>query len=119
MPTVKMTASIVGSTFYAGAGNIISRLRYGAKLMLKREPDNPVDKNAIAVYFVFSGNPTKLGHLTAGLAAKLAPKLDQGIEIQCTKAPIVGAVVNLEWEQPEEIDEPDADALTSRFKGLS
>lgn len=41
---------------------------------LRREPDNPVDRNAIAVVEA-QGD---LGHLNASLAARLAPELDAG-----------------------------------------
>lgn len=116
----KMTANIVGSSFYPNAGNIIARLRPGAKLVLKREPTNKFDKNAVAVYFNFSGNMTQLGHLSRGLAELLAPKLDSGTEVRVTKAPIMGGVINLEWDQDEETETPsvDADALAARFRGL-
>jgi hypothetical protein len=120
MSAAKMTANIVGSSFYPNAGNIIARLRPGAKLVLKREPNNEFDKNAVAVYFNFSGNMTKLGHLSRGLAELLAPKLDQGAEVQVTKAPIIGGVITLEWDQPDEVETPseNVDALTARFRGL-
>lgn len=115
-----MTANIVGSSFYPNAGNIIARLRPGAALVLKREPNNQYDKNAIAVYFNFSGNLTQLGHLSRGLAELLAPKLDQGTTVKVTKAPIIGGVITLEWDQPDEIEPPsqDVDALAARFRGL-
>lgn len=120
MPTAKMTANIVGSSFYPNAGNIISRLRPGAKLVLKREPTNKFDKNAVAVFFNFSGNLTQLGHLSRGLAELLAPKLDKGVEVTAKKAPILGGVITLEWDQGEEAETPsaDVDALTARFRGL-
>lgn len=40
---------------------------------LHREPDNPYDENAIAVY----GGERKFGYLSAGAAAQYAPLLDQ------------------------------------------
>jgi hypothetical protein len=118
--TQKMTANIVGSSFYPNAANIIARLRPGAKLVLEREPKNPYDKNAIAVYFRFSGMDTKLGHLSRGLAELLAPKIDAGVEVRCTKAPIVGGVIYLEWDKAEDepVIEETPDTYLQRFKGL-
>jgi hypothetical protein len=116
----KLKSSIVGSSFYPGAGNIIMRLRPGAKLLLKREPNNAYDKNAIAVCF----SNTKLGHIGAGLAALLAPRMDAGATIECEKHPANGAVVTLSWDEamaPADapaVQTDDSDDLMKRFKGL-
>jgi hypothetical protein len=122
MTKATMKANIVGSTFYKDAGNIIARLRPGAKLILRREPNNKYDRNAISVWFSFSGNETQLGHLSRGLAELMAPKLDAGLEVIATKAPIIGGVINLQWEQEEapgeEVPQETDDALTKRFRGL-
>lgn len=58
----------------------------GTVVRLVREPSNPHDANAIAVSI---RNPilgliprwSKMGHLKAPLAARLAPKLDAGLSI--------------------------------------
>lgn len=120
MPTAKMKANIVGSTFYPRAGEIIQRLRPGAKLRLVREPNSQYDKNAVAVFYDFSGKEFQLGHLSRGLAELLAPRIDAGLAVTCTKAPILGGVVHLEWEQAEELpkEAQTGDAFLSRFKGL-
>lgn len=119
----KMKANIVGSSFYKGAGALIPRIKPGSPLVLKRKPDNPHDKNAIAVFFRFSGIDTQLGHLSRGLAELLAPKIDAGAEVRCTKASVVGAVVNLEWDAPADPEAKDevkeaTDTWLNRFKGL-
>jgi hypothetical protein len=119
---MELRSSIVGSSFYPGAGNIIMRLRPGAALRLKREPDNKYDKNAIAVFF----SETKLGHIGRGLAALLAPRMDAGLVINCTKHPANGAVVVLSWDEamaPAEAPDIAAESesqknLMLRFKGL-
>lgn len=123
MARATMKANIVGSSFYEEAGSIIARLRPGAKLILRREPDNPYDKNAIAVHFLMKGGrEPKLGHLSRGLAELMAPKLDAGVAIEATKAPIIGGVINLAWDQPdateEEVPQETDDALAKRFRGL-
>ena len=117
----KLKASIVGSSFYNGAGNIIARLRPSAKLLLKREPSNKYDKNAIAVYF----SNTKLGHLSAGLAALMAPRMDAGLVVECQKHPAIGGVIWLEWDEamapadaPTIKPDDETDDLMKRFKGL-
>lgn len=46
-------------------------------VVLRREPDNPVDHNAVAVVEE-AGHLGHLGHLNATLAARLAPELDAG-----------------------------------------
>lgn len=45
-------------------------------VQLRRDPDNPVDSAAVAVCDPDLG---RLGHIPAGLAARLAPELDAGI----------------------------------------
>jgi hypothetical protein len=52
-------------------------LLVGAALRLERESNNQYDQNAIAVYF----NLSKIGHISAPLAARIAPYLDAGGEV--------------------------------------
>jgi hypothetical protein len=86
-------ASIVGSTFYPGAGNLIGRLRNGSPLILRRQPENKYDKNAIAINW---GNRI-IGHVPRGLAAELAPLMDAGTEIKVMKHGQAWGVVRLDW----------------------
>jgi len=119
---MQIKSSIVGSSFYPGAGNIIMRLRPGAKLVLRREPNNQYDKNAIAVLF----SNTKLGHVGRGLAALLAPRMDAGLIVSCEKHPANGAVISLSWDEamaPADATPIEGDAegdrnFMLRFKGL-
>lgn len=109
MPTQKRQASIVGSSFYPGAGNWIAKLRPGQPLRVVREPENPYDANAIAVY-VFQ---QKLGHFPRGLAAEVAPFVDAGLDVTAWKSrdPRFGTagVMVVQWETPDEppAQEPD------------
>jgi hypothetical protein len=85
-PADTFTVKLVGMTFLDGypqnlhllhkAGTLRGQGVEGLPLVLIRNPDNPVDSNAIQVH-----SPTidqMLGHLPAFLAAKLAPCLDDG-----------------------------------------
>lgn len=74
---------IVGVTFN-GIQNVLPTLRSGMKLVFVRERHNAYDKNAVAVYC--SGH--KLGHLSADLAADIAPLMDSGI-------PVRGEILNV------------------------
>lgn len=56
----------------------------GDDLTLEREPNNPVDKNAIAVYIEPSNTQKlKVGFLSKELAEKLSSVLDTGFIIVC------------------------------------
>ena len=57
---------IVGIRYYDGYATV------GEQVMIKREPGNPYDSNAIRVNNV---QGTQIGHLPRNLAAKLAPYL--------------------------------------------
>lgn len=99
----RIVSSVVGSTFYQGASNLLGRLRPGNPLNLQRQPQNKYDKNAIGVFF----SSTQLGHLPRGLAAELAPLMDAGVPIKvCASAQAF--VVQLEWDVPDvtEISDP-------------
>jgi SWI/SNF-related matrix-associated actin-dependent regulator of chromatin subfamily A3 len=58
---------IVGIRYYDGYATV------GEQVMVKREPGNPYDSNAIRVNNVHG---TQIGHLPRNLAAKLAPYMD-------------------------------------------
>lgn len=75
--------SIMGSSFIGGAGMLIDRLKPNCVITLTREPDNPRDVNAVAIYW----GARKIGWVPAGLAAELAPHMDRGVKVICRKAP--------------------------------
>lgn len=89
-----MTTNIVGSTFYPVASSLIPRLKQGQRIALKREPTNKYDANAIAVHIL--GN--KVGHISKGVAANLAPILDAGVAIIATKCGPMGGMIQLDWD---------------------
>jgi hypothetical protein len=64
----------------------VANLKIGDKLILKREPKNKHDKNAIEVCIrkrvsFFGREDIKLGHICADTAYKLAPIMDQGTKL--------------------------------------
>lgn len=81
---INKTFSIMGSSFIQGASGLIDRLtnKSGTMLQLKREPNNPADKNAIAIFW----GAYKLGWVPRGLAAEVAPIMDAGVQVICRKA---------------------------------
>ena len=64
---------VVGVTF-EGRQDVIGGLVAGSPLELRREPDNPYDANAVAVYF----GALRIGFLRKEIARRLAPKFDAG-----------------------------------------
>ena len=62
-------------------GRRIDDVRPGVELLLRREPGNLVDPNAIVVEAVVATHgkePVKVGYVPATLAARLAPQMDAG-----------------------------------------
>jgi hypothetical protein len=101
MATEKRQVSIVGSSFYPGAGNWIAKLAGGQQLRVVREPENPYDPNAIAV-FIFQ---QQLGHFPRGFAAEVAPLMDAGSRLVAYKSRdprfMGSGVMVVEWEVPD------------------
>jgi hypothetical protein len=107
MATEKRQVSIVGSSFYPGAGNVIAKLGPGQRLRVEREPNNQYDSNAISIHYFNQ----KLGHLPRGFAAEVAPLVDAGKGIVAWKSRdprFAGTgVLVVEWELPDATS-PDA-----------
>ena len=85
MPTIKGVRAIVAGTGFEGrAPNIRRFCREGVAVQLRREPYNPYDKDAIAVYMRCSQlfglwRPwMSIGYVKAARADGLAPKMDSG-----------------------------------------
>jgi len=64
--------------------SLISRSKHGETLILKREPNNPEDKNAVQVINL-SGK--QLGYLSRFIASKIAPFMDKGFSIKAKVKP--------------------------------
>lgn len=80
---------IAGTGFYNRASVILRYCHDGLKAVLKREPDNLHDPNAIAVFievprlFGLIGRGLKqIGYIKASAAKGLAKQMDEGLVIQ-------------------------------------
>ena len=86
------TAIVAGTGFRNRDGSSRAKLirkycRKGASVMLAREPDNPHDKNAIAVMlevrkFLLVKQLKQIGYIKAGTAKHLSKRLDAGESVQ-------------------------------------
>lgn len=92
---------LAGYQYYEG-GRIWHRLRPGALLELRRNPENPVDPKAVEVYW----RGHKLGHLPRTDNAIIARLLDRNMKlrakIQALRAsenPWERVQVRVEWEK--------------------
>ena len=76
---MRATANLsVKGTRYYKAAELLQKgsLSSGVAIRLEHEPDNPYDKNAVAVRVKQTG--AKLGHLSIEVAAKYAELLNSG-----------------------------------------
>lgn len=94
--------SLLAGFQYYEAGLLWHRLRPGALLELRRNPDNPVDQKAVEVYW----RGHKLGHLPRTDNVIIARLLDRGMKlrakIQALRAsenPWERVQVRVEWEK--------------------
>lgn len=86
--TMTFNTKIVGVTHYDQS--VIRSLKRGQTLRAVREPNNPYDRNAIAVYY----KNTIIGHLSKELAEKFARELDRGNNMNITVNEVTGAEYN-------------------------
>jgi hypothetical protein len=57
-------------------------LEAGSPVLLIREPDNPADPLAVGVWLLENGRPRwRLGYLDRTVASRIAPRLDDGVEV--------------------------------------
>jgi HIRAN domain-containing protein len=72
--------TVVVGTKFRGAVAIeaAGRLRKGDALRLEREPENPFDPNAIAVYYA----GLKIGFIPKLVNPRLAPLMDRGEQLE-------------------------------------
>lgn len=97
-------------------------------LALVREPDNPYDRNAIAVYYKLDKEDilyitirefweihpdSQIGYLPREVAAEVAPLMDKGYEVKCTAIErtgdpevegSLGVSIKLAIRTPEEVE---------------
>ena len=92
----QMLTYIVGSQYRTGARVAIAALRTGEVLTLRREPDNPHDRNAVAVH---AADGTKLGYVPRVDAGAVAKVLDRELTCSCRFAGRPSTTsVTIEWE---------------------
>lgn len=82
---MQWTTKLVGVS-YDGRQGIIANLNQRASVELEREPGNPYDANAVAVY----ADGQQIGYIGRGLAEKIAPEIDQGKRYYAEIAEITG-----------------------------
>ena len=77
---------LAGVTF-EGRQDVIGRLAPGTPLRVVRQPDNPHDANAIAL---FEAHGDQVGYFNRRLAAALAPVIDAGVEYDVEITDVTG-----------------------------
>jgi hypothetical protein len=81
--------AIVAGTGFEGRASIIGRhCKVGSEVVLKREPNNQHDSNAVAVYLVvprffgiFGNAHKQIGYIKKNTAKSLAKKMDAGVSV--------------------------------------
>jgi hypothetical protein len=73
----RFMTNVVGVTFVPGYPANLMSLSTNDDLSLVRDPDNEHDSNAIVVHAWPVG---PIGHIGRGIAERLAPELDAGVE---------------------------------------
>lgn len=78
-------AIVAGTGFEGRAARIRAYAKPGVELDLKREPENPYDPNAIAVYLrvrkwytLFREVPMQIGYVKRNRAEMLSKRIDEG-----------------------------------------
>ena len=90
-PGAHVITRVVGVTF-EGRQAVVAALEVGEKIILRREPSNPYDTNAIRVER-FSGE--QIGYIDRFKAASLASKFDaHGVLIVGTVIQLIGGLSN-------------------------
>ena len=86
--------------------------RRGVTVDLRREPDNPADPLAVAVWLDAGGPPWRLGYLERAVAARIGPRLDAGVRLSSRLAGWWDAPSG-DWRRPVVAIEPQrVDAQT-------
>lgn len=80
---ITLQTAIVGSRYKDGADAIIQRMRPRTRLVLRREPNNPVDSGAVAVY---TTSGVQLGYVPKVDNVRIAERLDDpDVDVRCFK----------------------------------
>lgn len=79
--------SKIAGVSFNGRQRLVRNLSIGIPLRLVREQNNQYDENAIKITTI---GGIQLGYIRAGLAAKLAPLMDEGNKFNCKVLEITG-----------------------------
>lgn len=80
---ITLQTAIVGSKYKKNADIIIQRMRARTRLVLRKEPENPADRNAIAVY---TTSGVQLGYVPKVDNVRIGERMDDpDIEVRCFK----------------------------------
>lgn len=81
--TVEFHTPVRGSAFAALPPGGVAALEPDTPVALRREPANPADPLAIGVWLADADGPRwRLGYLDRTVAARLAPRMDAGAEVE-------------------------------------
>lgn len=116
---------LAGVTF-EGRQTAIARVRPGMSLAMRRQPDNPHDANAIAL---FDTHGHQTGFLNRRLAAVLAPAIDAGVEYDVEVTDVTGGeegrflgvnvLVTRRSQSCEQEMAPNGDAIREQLRSLT
>lgn len=82
-PPVEFHTPVRGHAFAALPSGGAGELEADTPVALRREPANPADPLAIGVWLVDADGPRwRLGYLDRTVAARLAPRMDAGAEVE-------------------------------------
>lgn len=95
-----MTTYIAGPRHHDGALQIIARLRGGDELALEREPDNPHDRNAVAVRDLRTLR--KLGYVPRADAPAVAKAMDSGYTVRAVLGRDGQPSIVITWERVQD-----------------
>lgn len=91
----QMLTYIVGSQYRKGAREAIAELRTDEVLTLRREPENPHDRNAVAVYDVCGQH---LGYVPRQDAGAVAKVIDRGLPFVAKCRARGTTSIDISWE---------------------
>lgn len=99
--------AIAGTSFHEGAMEIIGRLKPGTALVLKREPKNRADRNALAVLF----GDQLLGYIPRKVTKEFSPWIDSGgvVTVERSRTSTAWGVLTLMWNDGADDDNGSAD----------
>lgn len=79
----------VAGVTYENRQAILAGLAGGEPCQIVPEPDNPYDKNALAVHVATSAGVVHIGYIPKSIAAEIAPYLE-GETVMCDRLEITG-----------------------------